>query len=295
MSSAQRETKRPAPLAPLLEAVEGAEAVDAPAKKVAKQLRNAIPGGGFKDAISGTWLGHPIHPLLTDVVIGSFTSATLLDFLSDDDAASRRLIGVGIAAYGPTALTGASDWADSEPGNDDVRRLGIVHAATNSVALALYTGSLLARRRGARGRGKALGLAGAGVLGLGGYLGGHLSFAKGIGVDQTIFDPGETEWHDVIGADELSEGEPQRTLAGDAPVMLVRVNGQVRALHDRCSHRGCSLADGAIEGEEVVCACHGSRFSLADGAIARGPAIAPQPAFEVRERDGRIAVRAQQA
>jgi nitrite reductase/ring-hydroxylating ferredoxin subunit len=74
--------------------------------------------------------------------------------------------------------------------------------------------------------------------------------------------------------------------------MVVRSGGELRAIHDRCSHRGCSLADGEIEGDAVVCACHGSRYTLADGSVLQGPAVAPQPAFEVRERDGRIEVRA---
>jgi nitrite reductase/ring-hydroxylating ferredoxin subunit/uncharacterized membrane protein len=291
MTESQQEANRPAPLAPLLEAVESAEAVDEPAKQVAKFVRDTIPGGAVKDAISGTWLGHPLHPLLTDVVIGSFVSATMLDWLGGDEDAAGRLIGIGMAAYGPTALAGASDWADAEPADDGVRRLGIVHALTNSAALTLYAASL-ARRRGGRGRGKLLSLAGAGVLSLGGYLGGHLSFAKGIGVDQTVFDPGDTDWEDVIATEDLADDQPQRLLAGDAPVMVVRTGGELRAIHDRCSHRGCSLADGDIEDGSVVCACHGSRFSLSDGSVLRGPAVAPQPAFEVREREGRIEVRA---
>jgi nitrite reductase/ring-hydroxylating ferredoxin subunit/uncharacterized membrane protein len=290
VTETQQETNRPAPLAPLLEAVESARAIDEPAKEVGKFVREAIPGGAVKDAISGTWLGHPLHPLMTDVVIGSFMSATMLDWLGGDEGASSRLIAIGMAAYGPTALAGASDWADAEPADDGVRRLGIVHAVTNSAALSLYAASLARKRRGHSG--KLLSLAGAGVLGLGGYLGGHLSFAKGIGVDQTVFDPGDSDWADVLAADDLGDGEPQRVVAGDAPVMVVRSGGELRAIHDRCSHRGCSLADGEIEGDAVVCACHGSRFSLADGSVLQGPAVAPQPAFEVRERDGRIEVRA---
>jgi nitrite reductase/ring-hydroxylating ferredoxin subunit len=77
----------------------------------------------------------------------------------------------------------------------------------------------------------------------------------------------------------------------ETPVMLLRRGDRTYAIHDRCSHRGCSLADGEIEGDEVVCACHGSRFALADGAVRRGPATAPQPAFEVREQAGRLELR----
>ena len=74
-------------------------------------------------------------------------------------------------------------------------------------------------------------------------------------------------------------------------MLLVRADGSLYALHDRCSHRGCSLADGELDGLEVVCACHGSRFDLRDGSVKQGPATAPQPAFETRERDGKIEIR----
>lgn len=283
----------PSPFEPLIDAAAAAEAIDEPAKKVAKKLRDALPPGPARDALSGTWLGHALHPLLTDVVIGSFTSATLLDVIGGGrtDVASRRLIGAGIAAYGPTALTGAVDWADTEPADDEVRRLGVVHAIANSTALAAYSASLVARRRGARRTGILLGAVGAAALGLGGQLGGHLSFAKGVGVDQTAFDPGPGEWTDAIASGELPEGEPKRVVVEDTPVLFVRDATGVSAIHDRCSHRGCSLADGDLEGDEIVCVCHGSRFDRRDGSINRGPATAPQPAFAVRESDGRVEIK----
>src|SRR3954447_25446406 len=165
------------PLEPLIERVEAAEVLDAAAKPIAKQARGLIKPGALKDAISGTWLGHAVHPLLTDLVIGSFLSATILDALDGggDGRASEKLIGVGLAAYGPTALTGVNDWADTEPVSDGVRRAGLVHAAVNATAMSLYASSLLARRRGRRVAGAALGAAGATVLMAGGHLGGALS------------------------------------------------------------------------------------------------------------------------
>jgi nitrite reductase/ring-hydroxylating ferredoxin subunit len=276
------------PFEPLIDAVESAEALDGVGKPLAKQVRSTIKQPA-KDLLSGTWLGHALHPLLTDVVIGTFLSATLLDLLGDDNGGANKLIGVGMAAYGPTALAGINDWADTEPVDDGIRRAGLVHAASNTTALALYALSLKARRNGNRGRARALSLAGAGALGAGGFLGGHLTFAKGVGPDQTIFDPGPDDW---TAADaELEDGKPTRVVVDDTPVLLLREGGSLYALHDRCSHRGCSLADGELDGLEVVCACHGSRFDLRDGSVKQGPATAPQPAFEARERDGRIEIR----
>jgi len=286
---------RPAdsPVRPIIDAVESASALDATGKQVGEKFRGLLAPGALKDAISGTWLGHALHPLLTDVVIGSFVSASLLDLLGGDDdgAAAEKLIAVGIAAYGPTALTGVSDYADSELNDVRIRRVGLVHAGANAAALGLYTASLAARRRGRRGRGKLLGLAGGAVLGAGGYLGAHLSFAQGVGANQTAFDPGPLEWTSAGAATDLRDGEPARVVVDETPVMLIRRGDDLYALHDRCSHRGCPLSNGELDGEVIVCVCHGSRFSLRDGTVERGPATTDQPSYEVRESDGQVEVR----
>src|SRR3954449_5138861 len=286
------------PMRPLADIAESAAPLDGLGEKVGKAVRGALGPGKLKDAVSGTWLGHALHPMLTDVVIGSFTSATLLDLLGGDDdgTAAERLIGVGITAYAPTALTGVNDWADSEPVDATVRRVGLVHASTNALALTLYGSSLAARRRGSRGTGKMLSLAGAGVLAAGGYLGGHMSFTKGVGPNQTAYDPGPDDWTKAIDADELAPDEPKTVVVEDTPVLLVRHRKHVHAIHDRCSHRGCSLGElGELDGETIECGCHGSRFSLRDGSIERGPATAPQPAYEVREQDGAVEIRLPQS
>jgi nitrite reductase/ring-hydroxylating ferredoxin subunit/uncharacterized membrane protein len=259
-------------------------------------VRDVFGPGVVRDVISGTWLSHSLHPILTDVVIGSWTSATILDLIGGDDdgEAASRLIGVGIAAYAPTAVSGTVDWADSEAVDDRVRRTGLVHAAGNLTALGLYAASLAARRKGNHGRGKLLGLAGAGVMSAAGFLGGHLSFARGVGVNQTVFDERSVpeDWTDACAADVLKAGEPRSAVVGDTPVMLIRHDDGLHALHDRCSHRGCSLTDtGELDGEIVTCGCHGSQFDVRDGTVQRGPAATAQPVYEARESDGRIQVR----
>jgi nitrite reductase/ring-hydroxylating ferredoxin subunit len=166
-----------------------------------------------------------------------------------------------------------------------------VHALGNVAALGLQIASLTARRRGDRRRGVTLSLGAGALLGLTGYLGGHMAFGQGVGVDQTVFDAGPDEWTDALAADRLGDA-PATAVVGDTPVLVVRAADRtIRALHDRCSHRGCSLADGTIDGETIECPCHGSRFSLRDGHVERGPATAPQPAFDAREAAGRIELR----
>jgi len=171
----------PSLLEPVTEAIEAAAALDRPASALGSAARGALSPPPLKSLLRGDWLGHALHPVLSDVVVGALLSATLLDVLGGDkdQRARRRLIGAGLAAATPTALTGLSDWTEEEANDDGVRRIGIVHAIANSTALVLYAGSLMARRR----RGVALRLAGAAAMGTGAYLGGHLSFVEGAGVD----------------------------------------------------------------------------------------------------------------
>jgi nitrite reductase/ring-hydroxylating ferredoxin subunit len=273
--------------------VERAEALDDTGAAVGKAVRGVIGPGALKAALAGTWLGHALHPLLTDVVIGSLLSATLLDALGGDSdgKAAERLIAIGIASYPPTAVTGTNDWADTEIVDPRIRRVGLAHAAANVTALTLYGGSFAARRRGSHGFGKLLGFAGAGALAVGGYLGAHMSFVQGVGPNQTAFDPGPDDWTDAIESSALEPNQPKAVVVGDTPVLLLRHADALHAMHDRCSHRGCPLSDGDVDGELVVCNCHGSRFRLEDGSVERGPATAPQPVFETRESGGQIQVR----
>src|SRR3954471_13113342 len=195
--------------------------------------------------------------------------------------------GGGRAAAAPPVPAGANDWADAEPVDDAVRRAGLVHALSNATAVTLYAGSLAAGSRS----GSALRAGGAAVLLLGGYLGGHLSFTKGVGPAQTVYDAGPQDWTPAADASQLQDRRPTRVVVGDPPVLLRRDGEELFAIHDRCSHRGCSLSDGSLEGDEIVCACHGSRFDRRDGSVRQGPATAPQPAFEVRVREERVEVR----
>jgi nitrite reductase/ring-hydroxylating ferredoxin subunit/uncharacterized membrane protein len=279
------------PLRKFAHALEQTTVLDVPGKAAGKFVRGRFGPGAVKDTLSGTWLGHPVHPPLTDVVIGSFLGASLLDLLGADGKGSERLIQVGLLSALPTALTGLNDWADTEPADERVRRVGVIHGGANNVALVLYAASLAARRRGAQGRGTALALAGTAVMTVGGYLGGHMAYVRGVGPNQTAFDPGPDDWTAAASGAELADGEPRAAVAGDTPVLLVRHGDGIHAIHNRCSHRGCLLSEGELEGHVVTCACHGSQFDVRDGSVLRGPATAEQPAFDARDRDGTVEVR----
>jgi len=269
----------------LVDKMERAAALDRPAD-VGQRLSGRIPDGFVKDALSGTQIGHPVHPLAVTVPIGAFVAASFLDATGGDPAASRRLVGLGLVTAVPAALAGASDWHDLEGGE---RRVGVVHAIGNSLGLTLLAASWLARHSG--GRGKVRALAGLGLIGASGWLGGHLTYAQGAGVDTTAFQRPATEWTDACPETELSDGQPHALDVAGMAVVVVRDRGAVRALANRCTHRGAPLSDGDVDGGCIECPWHGSRFDLVTGQVERGPATRPAPTFEVRVRDGVMQVR----
>jgi nitrite reductase/ring-hydroxylating ferredoxin subunit len=231
--------------------------------------------------------------VLSDLPIGTWTSATLLDLLGGEGSAkaAELLIGLGILSSLPTAASGLSDWADTQEGE---RRVGLIHALTNTAALGLLTGSFTARRRGNHRFGVLLGLAGTSVATAGAYLGGHLTMGLGVGSNQAAFEDGFTEWTDVALAGELIEGQPTKVTKEGTQLVLVKRGPRLYGLSSRCSHLGGPLDDGEVEGRQITCPWHASTFDLDDGSVIEGPARCPQPAYEVRERDGRIEVRLRQ-
>ena len=278
----------------LAERLAALEPLDAAAKPIAKFVRDTIPKGDVKDALSGTWLGHALHPVLQLLPLGTWTSAVVLDLIGGEDGetSADKLIGTGLLTALPTFVTGWNDYADTEPASDSARRIGLVHAGANGVGATLFLSSLLARGRGSRGKGKLLALAGMGALGAGGWLGGHLSYAEGVGVDVTAFEEYPQDWTRVCDEADLADGQPRRVEADGVPLVAVRDGGAVRVLADRCTHRGGSLSEGEVADGCVTCPLHGSVFRLADGSVERGPAAYPQPALDVRVRDGAVEVRA---
>jgi nitrite reductase/ring-hydroxylating ferredoxin subunit len=275
----------------LVRRIEGFTALDKVAKPVAGLVGKAVQPRAVRNLLSGTSLGHPAHPMLTDLPIGAWSMSALLDVFGGANAeqAADLLVGAGILSAVPTAATGLNDWSDTIGGE---RRIGAVHATANVAALSLYVASLIARRSGGRGTGKLLGLAGFGVMVVGAYLGGHLSFAKGVNVNHTFLEHRSHEWTTVLAEAELAEGELRRVSVGEASVLLVRDDGQIHALANTCSHAGGPLDEGELADGCVICPWHASTFRLTDGHIVRGPASIPQPAYQTRVRDGKIEVRA---
>ena len=168
--------------------LEEAASLDAAARIVEPFVRRAFATGARGAVLRGDWLGHALHPSLTDVVVGSWTSATVLDLVGGPASApaSRRLVGLGLLLAGPTAWSGWAQWCEA---GQREKRVGLVHAASVGGAVTAYAASWRARGRGQRARGTLTGLAGAALLTAGGYLGGHLAVARGVGTRDPAFGP----------------------------------------------------------------------------------------------------------
>jgi nitrite reductase/ring-hydroxylating ferredoxin subunit/uncharacterized membrane protein len=267
--------------------IERAEILDGPADALASFTESATQNTVVTNLLSGTPLGHPAHPLLVAIPLGSWTSAVVFDVTGDEHAATT-LTGVGILAAAPAVVTGLSDWCYTNGGE---RRVGFVHAMFNSAALAAYVGSWLARVRGKRLTGIALSGVGGMALTAGGWLGGHMAYALGVGVDTTAFQHGSEEWTAVADADAVEAGELTAASVNGVALVLTRDDaGQIVALSDRCTHRGAPLHEGEVSNGCIVCPWHQSEFAL-DGTVVRGPAVRPQPAYETRVDGNRVSVR----
>jgi nitrite reductase/ring-hydroxylating ferredoxin subunit/uncharacterized membrane protein len=247
----------------------------------------------LRDVLHGTWLGHPLHPVLVQLPVGSFVSAAIMDLLPGRRRAATTLIAVGTASAAPAVAAGLLDWSQM---TKDRRRVGLVHAAANAVAVALYATSLAARLRGRAARGKTLGFAGLSVAGLGAYLGGHLSYAQAGGTNQAAPEIIRVpqEWTAVGSLSSLPDGRTAVRTVGDVPLLLYRVGDHVTAMIERCAHETGPLGEGEVVGSGrdacVVCPWHGSTFRLADGAVVHGPAASAQPVLPTRVRDGMVEV-----
>lgn len=242
-----------------------------------------------RDLLYGTWLGHPLHPAVVLAPIGCWTSALVCDIAGEERAADLG-IKLGLGSSLLATASGAAQWLDVTD-DERAKRIGALHATINTAAAALYGASWLFRSNGARGAGIACSTAGYGVLLAGAWLGGDLAYDLGIGVNRIAFEEPPSDWTDVLAEDELDDGTPRRVEADGTPVMLLRRGDEIFAIAAVCSHVGGPLDEGKIEGETVTCPWHGSVFSLRDGALLHGPATFPERAYEVRRRDGRIAVR----
>jgi len=283
----------------LIKTVEQQEVLDQLSDKIQPLVSNAFESTGpagreVKNFLHGTWLGHPLHPALTDVPLGAWTAALALDAMESISgrkelgAGADAAIAVGLVGAAGAAVTGLTDWSET---NGRARKVGLLHGLLNVGATALYATSLVLRRKDMRGAGRGFAMLGYAVSSTAAYLGGHLVFSEQIGVNHAAAQEMPKEFVPVLADAELREGEMKRVDAGGVPVLLVRREGEVCALANTCSHLGGPLAEGKLEGDVVQCPWHGSRFNVKDGSVVDGPATFAQPCVETRVRESQIEVR----
>jgi nitrite reductase/ring-hydroxylating ferredoxin subunit/uncharacterized membrane protein len=250
---------------------------------------------GLKNLLHGTWLGHPLHPVMTDVALGGWTVAAALDALdsvTDDDAfatGADAALALGLLGALGAASTGANDWQHT---TGTARRRGTAHALLNIGATALMAASLATRLSGNRSTARGLAGLGLGLATTSAFIGGDLVYGQQIGVNHAAGLEGPDEFTSALADADLPEDQPRLAEVGGTRMVLVRHAGRIHALAEVCSHLGGPLAEGSLEDGGIVCPWHSSRFNLEDGSVLDGPATFPEPCFETRVREGQIEVRA---
>ena len=285
---------------PILSFVESQEWL-APVQKTGEELvkkayESAGPAGQkVKNALHGVWLGHPLHAAITDVPVGSWTAAAVLDLLEaqGNDAygpGADAAVAVGLVGAIASALSGLTDWSDT---HGKAQRVGALHGLLNVTAAALYTGSYIARKARNRGLGRALGFVGFGTVLASAYLGGSISYKQRIGVDHSPDTEEELpqDFKPALAESELLEGQPKKATVDGTDIFLLKRGEQIFALANKCAHLGGPLNEGQVEGDTVVCPWHGSRYCLKTGEVLDGPSVYPQPRLDVQVMGGQVLVR----
>ena len=274
-------------------------ALDSIAEPLSQAVHYAYNSAGpagqqAKNAMHGVWLGHPLHPVFTDLPIGAWTTGLVLDAVAatNHDRTMERAadvaIAVGLAGAAAAAVTGLTDWSETSGRS---RRTGLLHGLLNIAATSLYAAAFVLRKRGARATGQSCAVAGYGIALGAAWFGGDLVFDQQIGVTHAAIDAPES-FTTVAHSRDVPDNSMRRVRHDDMDLLLVRQHGRVCALAHSCSHMGGPLSEGTLKDGSVVCPWHASEFALDDGHVINGPATQNQPSLEVRERNGEIAVRA---
>jgi len=264
-------------------------------------ILNAFKAGGktgndIKNFLHGKWLGHALHPMITDVPIGAWTTAVALDTMelcgSDKyKAGADAAVTIGLAGAAGAAVTGLTDWTGT---TQIERKAGLAHALLNIGATALFlTSAILRKNEKSRKTAISLSILGYCITTASAYIGGNLVYNQQMGVNHAAAPEGFPEEYEAVCSEEdLADNSMKCVRAGKVNVLLARKNNELFAIANTCSHLGGPLSDGELlESCEVRCPWHGSVFSLKDGSVIDGPATEPQPEFDIRTRNGKIEVR----
>ena len=279
--------------------VEALPFLDDIGEAVQPEVQKAVNAGGTttRNVLDGVWLEAPLHPVMTDVPIGAWTTALVFDVLDLatgkkplQHAADASLLFGTLGAFG-AAATGLSDWRYLTGGS---RRMGVAHGLLNTIGLVLSIVSLVQRATGRRNAARLTFLTGYSISGMAAHLGGELSYHYGLRVDRNVFEEtGPDDFTPVLDENDLGPDDLRRIEVEEVGVLLSRSSdGRVCAIAATCNHFSGPLEQGEREGDTVVCPWHGSRYELCSGQVIDGPAVFPQSRYEARVRNGKIEVKA---
>ena len=273
-------------------------ALDTIADPLSRAVKGAYESAGevgqrAKNFAHGVWLGHPLHPVFTDIPIGAWTAGLVIDAVAaaKHERAMQRAgdvaIAVGRAGAAAAAVTGLTDWSET---NGRAQRNGLVHGLLNIAATTLYAAAYMLRKNGSRAAGQQCAVVGYAIAAGSAWLGGDLVYDQRIGVTHATTEDPE-EFTAIAKSDAVAEGTMIRARHDGVDALVVRQRGRVCALAHPCSHLGGPLSEGTLKDGSVVCPWHGSEFALDDGAVINGPATQQQPAYDVRERSGSVEIK----
>ena len=253
------------------------------------------PGRLLQSFLNGVWLGHSLHAVLVDVVVGGSTAAIFLDVLrlvfgvsGLEDATFWVLALVTLSAVG-AILTGLTDYKDT---NHDTATRDVtgLHGLVNIAGTMGFVISLVQRANDAYDAAFWVLLVSYLVVSVGAYIGGHVVYKYGYTVNWNAFSRGKkaAEFTPVASVIDVPDGVPTKVTFGATAVMLVRRGEVVHALKDTCAHLGGPLSQGELSEETITCPWHFSTFNLADGAVLRGPATSRQVRYVARVNAGQV-------
>ena len=238
-----------------------------------------------KDLLNGTWLGHPVHAAITDVPIGALTVALILDVVGVPVGADVALL-IGVLSMLAAAIAGLADYTDTDA---TARMRATVHATLMVVALVVFVVSLAMRAGNPPDRTIPFALLVIGylIVAFAAEVGGDLVYLIGTHVNRHAWRGAGAKWIKVDLGDlpDIPEGGPTKLKVGINDIVVVRNGDSILALHAQCAHAGGPLHEGVLVKDQIECPWHGSRFHLANGHVARGPAMYSQPAYELRRTD----------
>lgn len=250
--------------------------------------------------------GHPLHPILIVFPVAFFIGAFITDVLSALSGSTvywqfgEYLELGGIISALAAAIPGIIDFLYTVPPKSSAKSRAAKHGLLNVTMLLLFISAFFFRGNEISLTTIAIEAFGVILMSIAGWMGGTLVHRNQIGVDPRYANAGkwkESYFNQTSGSievadlDELQSDQMKLLHFADKRVVLGRTDKGYVAFDDRCTHKGASLAGGAMIGGTVQCPWHGSQFDTESGALKAGPACNGISVYKVEEKNGKVYVK----